>query len=411
MSTTTTKTHYDYIVVGCGGIGSAAVYWLAKRGGDVLGIEQYKLGHDHGGSQDHSRIIRLSYFDPVYTELARGAYAAWEELERESGIQVVYKTGSLNLAVKGTVGEKTLNEYAKAMSQQNVPYEKLSGEILRQKYPQWTVGSDIISLYQADGGLVDAAQGNSTHVQMARKHGAHILSDVSVIRLSKIAPDHMMVHTTRGVYHCKRVIICAGAWINNILGSVGVQIPVNVTQEQVTYYATPHVREFTKERFPVYIFHDRQYDVYGLPSHGNSGSKIGLDALGNPVTPSTRTYTPDKKREKLQDEFHSKYLPKAVGPIMYTKTCLYTMTLDRNFVIDTCARTGNKEVIVCCGAGHAYKFASVIGQVLSDLAMKEATEFNIKKFTMNRPAINDPFFKPSYIMGVEGSSNPDLSKL
>ncbi|XP_033110519.1 monomeric sarcosine oxidase-like [Anneissia japonica] len=398
------KTHYDYIVVGCGGVGSATIYWLAKNGGDVLGIEQYNLGHDHGGSQDHSRIIRLSYSDDFYTALAKGAYTAWQELERESGVQVLYKTGSVNLAYKGSLGESLLNIYARSMDRQNVPYEKWSGEVLRQNYPQWTVGSDIASIYQADGGLVDAAQGNSTHVQMARKHGATILTDLSVTRLSRIAPDHMMVHTTGGVFHCKRVIVCAGAWINSILGSVGVHIPVKVTQEQVTYYGTPHVKEFTKERFPVFMFHEGKYDVYGLPMHGNTGSKIGIDARGKVVTASTRTYQPNAEVEQEQNEFLSKYIPKALGPKMYTKTCLYTMTLDRHFVVDTCASTGHPEVIVCCGAGHAYKFASVLGQILSDLAMKGKTTFDITQFTMDRRAIKDPLFKPNLILGNHNSS-------
>ena len=76
------KTAYEYIVVGCGGIGSAAAYWLAREaGGEVLGLEQFALGHDRGESQDHSRIIRLSYHAPEYTALTRHTYAAWAEVE------------------------------------------------------------------------------------------------------------------------------------------------------------------------------------------------------------------------------------------------------------------------------------------------------------------------------------------
>src|ERR671917_2502592 len=94
-----TKLEYEYIVLGLGGFGSAAAYWLARRAGtEVLGIEQFELGHDRGESQDHSRIIRLSYHTPGYVELAKRAYEAWATLEADAGEQVILKTGGLDFA-------------------------------------------------------------------------------------------------------------------------------------------------------------------------------------------------------------------------------------------------------------------------------------------------------------------------
>ena len=83
---------FDAIVLGLGGIGSGAAYWLARRGAKVLGLEQFSLGHARGESHDHSRIIRLSYHEPDYVRLAKEAYAAWSEVEREAGEQLVYRT-------------------------------------------------------------------------------------------------------------------------------------------------------------------------------------------------------------------------------------------------------------------------------------------------------------------------------
>ena len=92
------KSDFEYIVLGLGGFGSAAAYWLARRAGtEVLGLEQFELGHVRGESQDHSRIIRLSYHTPGYVELAKFAYRAWAELERDSGDQVVLRTGGLDI--------------------------------------------------------------------------------------------------------------------------------------------------------------------------------------------------------------------------------------------------------------------------------------------------------------------------
>lgn len=87
---------FNVIVVGCGGLGSAALYLLARRlGPGVLGIEQFRLGHDRGASQDHSRIIRLAQHERQYAALAPHAYAAWHEVEQESGQRLVTTTGGL----------------------------------------------------------------------------------------------------------------------------------------------------------------------------------------------------------------------------------------------------------------------------------------------------------------------------
>ncbi|MBV9700022.1 MAG: FAD-dependent oxidoreductase, partial [Candidatus Eremiobacteraeota bacterium] len=106
---------YDVIVLGLGGLGSAAAYWLAKRGARVVGLEQFELGHARGASHDHSRIIRYSYFSPVYVRLAKHAYAAWETLERDSGEKIVYKTGGLDIRPRD--GAIPLEPYANAMRQ------------------------------------------------------------------------------------------------------------------------------------------------------------------------------------------------------------------------------------------------------------------------------------------------------
>src|SRR5262245_4442249 len=116
------KTTYEYVVVGCGGLGSAALYWLARVAGrEVLGLEQFTLGHDRGGSQDHSRIIRLAYHAPEYTALTPHTYEVWAEVEAESGVQLVFKTGGLDLAAPDVQGPRTVASYAAAMRAGGIP--------------------------------------------------------------------------------------------------------------------------------------------------------------------------------------------------------------------------------------------------------------------------------------------------
>jgi hypothetical protein len=177
------KLDYEYIVLGLGGFGSAAAYWLARReGGEVLGIEQFELGHVRGESQDHSRIIRLSYHATHYVEMAKHAYLAWHEVECDAGEQLVLRTGGLDLGAR--VSAIPLSTYSDSMDAAAVRYERLdAGEIMR-RWPQWRLTDEVHGLFQEQAGIAMAARGNAAHIRMAREYGATLLerSPVDSIR-------------------------------------------------------------------------------------------------------------------------------------------------------------------------------------------------------------------------------------
>ncbi len=267
-----TKTSYEYIVLGCGGIGSAAAYWLARRAkGDVLGLEQFELGHHHGGSQDHSRIIRLAYHHPDYTRLMPQAYAAWAVLEDESAVPVVHKTGSVQFALAAGQYKGEIDQYAAAMDAADIPYERLdAGEIMR-RYPQFTIRQEVAGLYQAETGLADAIKGNAAHIGMARSHGATILDHCPVQEIHPVEGG-VQVRTTRATFSARRLVITAGAWTDAVLAPLGKTLRLTVTQEQVTYYATPNLRDFAIGRFPIFIWHGPKV-IYGFPVYGEVATK------------------------------------------------------------------------------------------------------------------------------------------
>ena len=373
------KRDFEYIVLGLGGWGSAAAYWLSRRAGaGVLGLEQFELGHVRGESQDHSRIIRLSYHTPEYVELAKHAYAAWAELEKDSGEQVVLKTGGLDFAPRESA--IPLTNYSGSMDAAGVPYEHLDGAEIRRRWPQFTTGDEIHGLYQPESGIAMAARGNAAHVRMARAHGATLLDRMPVERLRAVDGEVEVIAGGRA-YRCRRLVIAAGAWSNGALTHFGMHLPLRVTKEQVTYFATPHQAEFQPDRFPVWIWMDDPC-FYGFPIFGEPGTKAGQDAGGQEVSAETRTFEPDQAALRRTTDFLEKYIPHALGPIIYTKTCLYTLTPDRDFVIDRLPE--HPDVVVGIGGGHGYKFASLIGRILSELALDGRTERNIEPFRIDR---------------------------
>jgi len=373
------RRDYEYIVVGLGGWGSAAAYWLSRRAGpNVLGLEQFELGHVRGESQDHSRIIRLSYHTPGYVELAKHAYRAWREVERDGNEQLVLRTGGLDFAPRESA--IPLTNYSDSMDAAGVPYEQLDAAEIRRRWPQLTVTDDIHGLYQPESGIAMAARGNAAHLRLAQAHGATLRDRAPVER---IRPTDGELEVTAGgeTYQCRRLVIASGAWSNAALAHFGMHLPLRVTLEQVTYFASPHADEFQPDRFPIWIWMDDPC-FYGFPVCGEAGPKAGQDAGGEEVTAETRSFDPDRAALARTIAFLERYIPRALGPIIYTKTCLYTLTPDRDFVIDRLPDHPN--VVVGIGGGHGYKFASLVGQILADLAADGRTPHDIEPFRVDR---------------------------
>jgi sarcosine oxidase len=376
------KRDYEYIVLGLGGFGSAAAYWLSRRAGDeVLGLEQFELGHVRGESQDHSRIIRLSYHTTGYVELAKDAYQAWAEVERDSGEQLILRTGGLDFAPR--ISAIPLTNYSESMDAAGVAYESLdSGEIMR-RWPQFRLSDDIHGLYQSQSGIAMAARANAAHQRMAREHGATLRDRVSVGEVRPLGGE-IEIEVDGVPHRCSRLVITAGAWSNDALAPFGVRLPLAITQEQVTYFATSRPADFQPDRFPIWIWMDDPC-FYGFPVFGEAGPKAGQDAGGREVTVQSRTFDPDLAALQRVQDFLAKYIPTALGPIIYTKTCLYSLTPDRDFVID--AVPEYPTALVAIGGGHGFKFASLIGRILSELAIDGRTKHDLEPFRIDRPIL------------------------
>ena len=378
---------FDIIVVGLGGLGSAALYWLSRRAGArVLGLEQFELGHVRGASQDHSRIIRLSYHTPEYVRLAGQAYQAWDALEQDANEKLILKTGGLDFAPRRAAID--LSAYSRSMAAAGVPFEHLdAGEIMR-RWPQFKLTSDIHGLYQADGGIAPAAKCNAAHLRLAREHGAIIQDRMAVTSLWD-KDGEIEVETDATTYRCGKLILAVDAWTNSLLAHFGMKLPLTITQEQVTYFASPRAADFAPDRFPVWIWMDEPC-FYGFPAYGEAGPKAAQDVGGAEVTADTRTFEPNPAAFRRVEDFLARHIRSALGPAIFTKTCLYTLTPDRDFVID--ALPEHPSVFVALGAAHGFKFASLIGIILSELAIDGATRSHIEPFGIERPILlaHDP---------------------
>jgi sarcosine oxidase len=385
------------VVVGCGGLGSAALFRLARElGSGVLGLEQFELGHSRGASQDHSRIIRLAQHQPQYAVLARPAFEAWAEVEAESRQTLVTRTGGLVIedreARRGVdSGTRNIEGYTAVLDQHGVDYEVLDAAELMARWPQFRLDGGERAIYQSGSGIVDAARANAVHIALARAHGAQV-RERSAVRALRPDGAGVVVETDDRTYRADRVVVAADAWTNQLLRGCGLQLPLTVTQEQVTYYATPHLAEFAPSRFPVFMWHG-EHNFYGFPVHGEVATKLGQHMGGHETSADGRTFAPDPVRQKRYQRFVERHLPRFGGPELYTKTCLYTVPPDQDFVLDTVP--DHPQITVAVGAGHAYKFAALIGGLLADLALDRTPAHPIEDFSLTRRALTDPAFPRS----------------
>jgi sarcosine oxidase len=383
-----TRRDWDAIVVGLGGIGSGAAYWLSRGlGGRVLGLERFAMDHANGASADHSRIIRLSYHRPDYVRLARRAYEAWTEVEAEAGERVVTTTGGLDLWPPDPA--IPMADYTDSLAAEGVEFETLDGGEVRRRWPQWSVPDELRAMWQPAGGLADPFKGNAAHRRLAVEHGATLRDRTRVTAIRDAGGGDLEVVTPDGTYRTGSVIVAADAWTNELLAPFERRLPLTITKEQVTYYACPDPAAFAPDRFPVWIWMDDPC-FYGFPTYGEAGPKAAQDCGGKAVDPDTRTFDRDEAAFARLATFMETHLPGAVGPPILTRTCLYTLTPDRDFVVDRLPEAPGVQVAL--GAAHGFKFASVLGRILAEVAIDGGTPSapELERFTIDRPILLEP---------------------
>jgi sarcosine oxidase len=289
------------------------------------------------------------------------------------------------MATRGSAGMEYVDATAAAMGAAGLPFELLSGVQVAERWPQWRLGEQHAALFDPETGILDIRRATAAHLALARARGATIRPEAPVSAIAESA--HTVTVTAAGeTYAADRVVLAGGAWNPVLLDLLGTSLPITLTQEQVTYFATPNVREFIPGRFTVFglIAEDGQL-YYGLPVYGEVAVKAGLDGAGPVVTPQTRTYEADPRRVPQVRAFLERHLPGAVGPELYSRVCCYDFPPDRDFIADYVP--GSERVLVCAGAGHAGKFAGLLGRVLTELAVDGASQFPVSAFRADRPGI------------------------
>jgi len=370
---------YDVIVLGVGGMGSAAACHLAKRGARVLALEQFDIPHDLGSSHGLSRIIRLAYWEhPKYVPLLRRAYELWHALEAEAGERLLIVTGCVDAGAPDSQNIVGVRDVCRRF---DLAHEELDVDALTARFPGYRLPQGIIAILQPAGGFLLPERCVVTHVEAAQRAGADIRAREAVLGWD-LQAEGVRVRTNRDRYEAARLVITAGAWTTAMAThTVGLLTP----ERQVMLWSQPRVPEYFRvDRFPVFYIRVDEGGFYGFPIYNVPGMKIGkYHHRGGIVDPDTMNRQPDLEDERVLREGIRRYFPDADGPTMGMKTCLFTNTSDEHFIIDFLER--EPRVAVAAGfSGHGFKFCSVVGEILADLTLDGGTRHDISLFALNR---------------------------
>ncbi len=374
-----TSTTYEAIVVGIGGMGSATVCHLAARGRRVLGIERFSIPHERGSSHGLTRIIRLAYYEhPSYVPLLRRAYELWRELQQTIGERLLHITGSIDA---GPPDSAVVVGSRRSCELHDLPHEVLDGAELSQRFPGYRLPPDTLAVFQPDGGFLEPEKCVKAHVAVARSRGAEIHEAEAVLGWEPRG-EGLVVRTDRATYQTGRLVVTAGAWAGSLIDPLrGLAIP---ERQVVAWFRPRRPSWFTPERFPVFNVQVDEGHYYGFPEYDVPGFKVGryhhLEERVDPDTLDREIHPPDLE---ILRTFVARYFPDAAGEVLSSTACMFTNSPDEHFIIGRDAR--DPRVSFAAGfSGHGFKFSSVIGEIMADLAERGETRHDIGLFRPDR---------------------------
>lgn len=366
-------------VVGAGGVGSAAALFLAREGHTVTLLEQFEPDHDRGSSYGSSRIIRRTYPDGFYTALMNEAYPLWAALEREAGESLFVRTGGLFF---GPTGHPEMAGIRRALGDNGVAFEELDPATCARRFPGFRLRDGESGIFEPEAGFLRASACVRAQQRLAVAHGAVLRTGVRVKGLVTQARRLVLRLEGGEALEVDRVVVTAGSWAATLLEDF-VRLPLTVTRQVYCHFEpSGPLADFSPERLPVWI--DFGTNFYGFPSDGVvPGVKVALHEPGTPTRPDTvDRAVHEADREPLRRAC-AEHLPGLSSRVAYEKVCLYTMTPDHDFVVDTLP--DEPRVTVVAGlSGHGFKFTVLLGRIAAWRATDQRVPWELSRFSLSR---------------------------
>lgn len=369
--------NFDCIIVGSGSIGMAAAYFLAKSGKKVCCIDAYEPPHTNGSHHGETRIIRYAYGEgEAYVPLALRSAQLWNELAAQVKEQLFLQTGVINVGDRSNPFIQTVIESARKYE---LPLEVLQAGEVMERWPGMSLPENMIAAYEPTSGVLKVEKCVEAYKKCAIEAGASLYFNEPVRQIT--ARESVTVKTDTYTFTAEQCLVSSGAWTKQLLETMDVHLPLLPIRKTFAWYEADE-QLYGTPAFPAFAFELEEECYYGFPSIDGAGYKIGRHDGGDPIDPM-KELLPFNETDRIDlDGFIRRYMPQ-VGRLTEGKVCKYTMTPDEHFIIDRLPQASN--IIVASGfSGHGFKFASVIGEIVSQMVMEGDCRYDIDLFKLNR---------------------------
>jgi sarcosine oxidase len=372
----------DVIVVGLGGMGSAAVAELARRKVRALGFERHQPPHHFGSSHGRSRRIGQVYpEDPAYVPLLFRAYERWRELEALASVSLLYETGGLMI---GSDQSHVVSRGLESAERWGIEHEVLRADEVTKRWPTLTPAAGDVALFERRAGFVRPEATVDAHIRLAREAGAELHFGEEVLGWD-VTASGVEVETPSRRYRAERLVLAPGAWSGPLMERFG--IPFHV-ERHVQFWFEPSVpiERFAPTRQGVYVWEGEDgTQAYGFPVTGDrsEGVKAAFSHSGTPAEPDRLERTVDPGEAQRLLEFLAHRVP-GLGPaVLDAVPCMYTVTPDSHFVLGLAP--GDPRIVLCSPcSGHGFKFVPVVGEIVADLVQHGHSTLDIALFDPGR---------------------------
>src|SRR5262245_3455301 len=381
----------DTLVLGLGAMGSAALYQLAKRGQKAIGIDQFSPPHTLGSSHGDTRVTRLAIGEGThYTPLVMRSHQLWREIEKETGRDLMTTTGGLIISSRSTTSRMHVQDFfgttVAAAERYGIAHEILDARAIRQRFPQFNISDDEIGYYEHEAGFLRPEACVAAQLALAEKYGAAIRRNEKALGFEQTG-ESVTIRTDKDTYAADRLIVSAGAWLPQLIAGKYAR-PFKVRRQLLFWFATKGpITPFQLGNFPIYIWElqGRPQAIYGFPAieGAKGGAKVATQQYETETTPEQADRTVSEAEARAMYEYIAPYLPGFSDKCVKAVVCLYTVTPDAEFVIDTHPEMPRVNVASPC-SGHGFKHSAAIGEALSEIIIDGKSGLDLSAFKFSR---------------------------
>lgn len=374
----------EVIVVGLGAMGAAVSWQLARRGLSVIALDRYAPPHDGGSTHGESRITRLAVGEgDEYVTLVRRSHELWKEIEAESSHTLLTQTGGI---VIGGPESDFVERTRGIAARYRIAHENLDGAELRRRFPMFAADEAARAYYEPEAGYVLPEAAVAAQLGLAAKAGVRLRLGEPVLEW-RASPGGVRVRTGSGVHDADQLVLCAGAWINQLFPE-GRDL-FAVYRQLLLWFPIAHEPPGLRE-MPIFVWDfggERTgfvhlHGFYGFPPLAGAagGVKVATEQFEQTTEPDGAQHPATPGEAALMRwQVIGARLPWLGSTPLRTVSCLYTSTRGSRFVIDRHPAHENVMIVSAC-SGHGFKHSAAVGEAVAQWIAGQPREVDLRPF-------------------------------